>query len=70
MSIAQENMWLETDSIGLGGVWIGIAPQRDRMDRVSEILGLPDNVKPFSILDIRMRQGSRRIGLMKAEFIL
>ena len=49
MSIAQENMWLETDSIGLGGVWIGIAPQRDRMDRVSEILGLPDNVKPFSI---------------------
>lgn len=49
MSIAQENMWLETDSIGLGGVWLGIAPQRDRMDKVAEILELPDTVEPFSI---------------------
>lgn len=49
MSIAQENMWLETDSIGLGGVWVGIAPQRDRMDKVAEILELPDTVEPFSI---------------------
>lgn len=49
MSIAQENIWLETDSLGLGGVWLGIAPQRDRMDKVSEILGLPDNVEPFSV---------------------
>ena len=49
MSIAQENMWLETDSLGLGGVWLGIAPQRDRMDKVAEILELPDTVEPFSI---------------------
>lgn len=49
MSIAQENMWLETDSLGLGGVWLGIAPQRDRMDKVVEILELPDTVEPFSI---------------------
>ena len=25
MSIAQENIWLETDTLGLGGVWFGIA---------------------------------------------
>ena len=49
MSIAQENMWLETDSLGLGGVWLGIAPQRERMDTVARILSLPDNVEPFSI---------------------
>ena len=49
MSIAQENMWLETDSLGLGGVWLGIAPQRERMDTVAQILSLPDNVEPFSI---------------------
>ena len=49
MAIAQENMWLETDSLGLGGVWLGIAPQRERMDAVAEILSLPDNVEPFSI---------------------
>ena len=36
MSIAMENLWLKTDEIGLGGVWIGIAPDegsgRDRWD--------------------------------------
>ena len=27
LSIAMENLWLETDAQGLGGVWLGIAPQ-------------------------------------------
>lgn len=49
MSIAQENMWLETDSLGLGGVWLGIAPIKERMDAVAKILDLPDNVEAFSI---------------------
>lgn len=49
MAIAQENIWLETDSLGLGGVWLGIAPDRERMDRVSEILDLPDHLEAFSI---------------------
>ena len=49
MAIAQENIWLETDSLGLGGVWLGIAPQQDRMNKVAEILALPDNLEAFSI---------------------
>lgn len=49
MAIAQENMWLETDSLGLGGVWLGIAPMRERMDKVAEILELPDYLEAFSI---------------------
>lgn len=49
MAIAQENMWLETDALGLGGVWLGIAPMRERMDAVAKILELPDNVEAFSI---------------------
>jgi len=42
MAIAQENIWLETDALGLGGVWIGIAPMQDRMNLVHEILNLPE----------------------------
>ena len=49
MSIAQENIWLETDALGLGGVWIGIAPMQDRMDLVHDILKLPENVEVFSL---------------------
>ena len=33
LSIAQENMWLETDAQGLGGVWIGIAPMEGAAKR-------------------------------------
>ena len=47
MSIAQENIWLETDALGLGGVWIGIAPMQDRMDEVHDMLELPENVEVF-----------------------
>ena len=49
MSIAMENLWLSCGEQGLGGVWLGIAPMQDRMDKVAEILDLPDNVTAFSI---------------------
>lgn len=49
LSIAQENIWLETDALGLGGVWIGIAPMQDRMDEVHDMLELPENVEVFSL---------------------
>ena len=49
MAIAQENIWLETDAQGLGGVWFGIAPVEDRMEEVHRLLELPENVKVFSM---------------------
>lgn len=49
MSIAMENLWLKTDEIGLGGVWIGIAPIEERMELVHKMLNLPENVKVFSL---------------------
>ncbi len=52
MSIAQENMWLETDALGLGGVWIGIAPFKDRMEAVEKILDLPENLAAFSLFPL------------------
>lgn len=49
LSIAMENLWLETDAQGLGGVWLGIAPQEERMKAVEEVLDLPENVRAFAI---------------------
>ena len=49
LSIAMENLWLETDAQGLGGVWLGIAPQEERMKAVEEVLQLPDTVRAFAI---------------------
>ena len=49
LSIAMENLWLETDAQGLGGVWLGIAPLEERMQAVEKILSIPDNLRAFAI---------------------
>lgn len=49
LSIACENMWLETDVLELGGVWIGVAPMEDRMAEIHQLLQLPDDVDVFSL---------------------
>ena len=49
LAIAMENLWLEADAQGLGGVWLGIAPQEERMKRVEEILSIPDTMRAFAI---------------------
>ena len=36
-------------ALGLGGVWIGIAPMQDRMDEVHDMLELAENVEVFSL---------------------
>lgn len=49
LSIAMENLWLEADAQGLGGVWLGIAPMEERMKSVEEILNIPDSMRAFAI---------------------
>ena len=52
LSIACENLWLETTAQGLGTVMLGIAPLKDRMEAVEEILNMPAGLKPFAIFPI------------------
>ena len=49
MSIAMENLWLETQALGLGGVWLGIAPGEERMQKVEKILGMPASLRAFAV---------------------
>lgn len=52
LSIACENIWLETDALHLGGVWIGIAPLEDRQKIVQDLLALPENEHVFSLFGL------------------
>ncbi len=47
-SAAIENLLLEADSIGLGAVWLGIAPLTERMEAAGKVLKLPENQYVFS----------------------
>ena len=52
LSIAMENLWLETNDQGLGGVWLGIAPNEERMKKVEEVLNIPDHLRAFAIFPL------------------
>ena len=49
MGICMENMWLETDALGLGGVCIGVSPIQKFMEPVRQILQLPENLEVFAM---------------------
>ena len=49
MGMALENIWLETDALGLGGVCIGIPPIQEWMDQARQILGITENLSVFSL---------------------
>lgn len=57
LSIATENMWLEADSLGLGGVWLGIAPHEDRMQKVEAAIGIPPQLRAFALLCVGYPKG-------------
>jgi nitroreductase len=52
LGAATQNILLEAVSLGLGAVWLGIAPLEDRMNYVSEVFGLDDDLLVYSILPI------------------
>lgn len=50
MSACTENILLEAETLGLGAVWLGIAPLTDRMEKVRKILSIPEHLTVFSII--------------------
>lgn len=51
-SASIENILLEAKSKNIGSVWIGIYPEKPRVDFIKELLGLPEDVIPLSIVAI------------------
>lgn len=52
LAIATENILLEIVSQGLGGVWLGVAPDQARMDAVGKILHLPKTLRAFALVPL------------------
>lgn len=49
-AVAAENILLELESLGLGGVFLAIAPLEERIQAVKQVLSLPENLEPFNII--------------------
>lgn len=52
MSLACENILLETTELGLGGVFLAVYPYEDRIQHVGKVLALPENLRAFSLIPI------------------
>ena len=52
MAAATENLLLEADALGLGAVWMGLAPMTQRMQLVREILSIPEGLQPFCLIAV------------------
>lgn len=51
-SAATENLLLAAHSMGLGAVWCGVYPVKDRVEVVTRTLGLDENLIPLNLIPV------------------
>jgi nitroreductase len=49
---ATQNLLLAAHAIGLGAVWLGVYPRRERIEGLRRLLQLPDNLVPLNIVSL------------------
>jgi nitroreductase len=47
---ATQNLLLAAHALGLGAVWTGVYPRKERMDGLTILLDLPENILPHSLV--------------------
>lgn len=57
MGAAAQNILLEAVELGLGAVWIGVAPVEDREVHVKNMFDLKDNIIPYCVIPIGYPDG-------------
>lgn len=50
VNLCAENILLAAHALGLGAVYTGVYPMKDRMAKFQELLGLPQNVLPIGLI--------------------
>ncbi|SFG33279.1 nitroreductase family protein [Prevotella sp. KH2C16] len=51
-SAATENILLAAHGLGLGAVWTGVYPVKDRVSKISKALELPETIVPLGVIAI------------------
>lgn len=67
LAAATENILLEAVELGLGAVWMGVAPEEDRMTYITELFKLPQSVRPFAMLAVGYSSGNTFIDRFDAS---
>lgn len=51
-SAACENILVATQALGYGGVWLGVYPEKDRMESLKRIFNLPPNHEVLAVVSL------------------
>lgn len=51
-SAATQNLLLAAHDLDLGAVWLGVYPREERSKAISELLNLPENIIPVSLISV------------------
>ena len=51
-SAAAQNFLLAAHALGLGAVWAGVYPLKDRVEGFKNLLGLPEEITPFALIPV------------------
>lgn len=51
-SAATQNLLLAAEASGLGAVWLGVHPRKERTDAIKDLFGIPANIIPVSLISI------------------
>ncbi len=51
-SAATENMLLQVESMGLGAVWTAVFPEEDRVNKLRQLLNIPEHLVPLNLCPI------------------
>ena len=57
VSAATENILLAAHALGLGAVWTGVYPAKERCEAMSKVLQLPETIVPLSLVVIGYPDG-------------
>ncbi len=49
---ATQNIVLAAHALGLGTVWVGLFPVKERVDGIRKLFALPGNIQPLSLIPI------------------
>ena len=50
VSAASENILLAAHALGLGAVWTGVYPDKERVKAVQKVLNLPAHIIPLNVI--------------------
>jgi len=51
-SAATENLLLAATALGLGAVWLGVYPSKERVSSVRKVLDIPKHITPLNLISI------------------